>query len=315
MQLADFSLVENATGIYHTAGKFFIDPQHISDVAVVTHAHADHAVKGSKVVYCTQATRDLMLARYGKHAAGNFIEKNFNEPFTVNNVELCFYPAGHILGSASLLLTFNEKTVFITGDIKLQQDSTCEKAILPNADLLITESTFANPETKHPDDFNEIINLKNYSDKNIVVGVYAIGKAQRLTRLINDHCPEFEIMVHPSIIPYHHVYEKHGISLGKWIPYKRQDFKKNKGIVYLTVPLAVDAFFRNTDVYAAFASGWQHLQKKATVNLSISDHADWDDLLEIVKQVNPSFIKTIHGDGNLLKNYLNQTQKNIQFII
>lgn len=315
MQLADFSLAENATGIYHTLGKFFIDPQHIADVAIITHAHADHAVKGNKLVFCTSATKDLMLSRYGKHAAGNFIVKDFKDPFTINNVELSFYPAGHILGSAGVLITCDKKTVFITGDIKLQPDTSCEKTILPKADLLITESTFANPETKHPDVFKEIIKIKNYTDKNIVIGAYAIGKAQRLTRLINDHCPEFEIMVHPSIIPFHRVYEKHGISLGKWTPYKRQDFKKNKRIVYLTIPLAVEAFFRNTDVYAAFASGWLHLQKNATFNLSISDHADWEDLLEIVKQVNPSFIKTVHGKGEILKNHLSQTQKNIRFIL
>ncbi|HNR19836.1 MAG TPA: exonuclease [Bacteroidia bacterium] len=315
MQLKDFGIAENATGIYHQAGNFFIDPQHVSEVAVVTHAHADHAIKGNKLVYCTQPTKDLMLARYGKYAAGNFVVKNFIEPFVINNVELCFYPAGHILGSASVLIKYNGKSVFITGDIKLQKDSTCEEVVLPEADLLITESTFANPETKHPDVIDQIKNLKNYTDKNIVIGVYAIGKAQRLTRLINDYCPEFTIMVHPSIIPYHHVYEKAGFLSGKWIPYKRQDFKKNTGIIYLTVPLAVEAFFRNTDVYAAFASGWQHLQKKATVSLSISDHADWDDLLAIINQVNPLFIKTVHGNGDLLKNHLAVSKNNIEFIV
>lgn len=314
MQLADFDLSENPTGIYHKSGKFFIDPQHIAEIAVVTHAHADHAIKGNKLVYCTQPTHDLMVARYGKYAAGNFIVKNFKEPFIINKTELCFYEAGHILGSASILINHNDKKVLITGDIKLQEDDTCEKAVLPEADLLITESTFANPETHHPNVVEQIKQLKNYTDKNIVIGVYAIGKAQRITRLINDHCPEFNIMLHPSIIPFHHVYEKSGISLGKWIPYKRQDFKKNKGIIYLTIPLSVEAFFRKTEVYAAFASGWQHLQKNAGINVSVSDHADWNDLMEIISRVNPSFIKTIHGNGNLLKKHFSKPEKTITVI-
>lgn len=312
MQLKDFELQENRTGLFHLAGKFFIDPQHASDVAVVTHAHADHAVKGNKKVYCTTPTKMLMESRYGKQAAGSFHVIDFNEPFKINGVECCFYPAGHMLGSACVLINYNNSKVLVTGDTKLQADGSCEQAALPKADLLITESTFANPETKHPDAYSEIKKLEKLTDKNIVIGVYAMGKAQRLTRLISSACPQFILMIHPSIIPFHHVYEKCGIDLGMWIPYKRQEFKKNKGIIYLTVPLAVEAFFRNTDVYAAFASGWQHLQRKATVNISISDHADWDELLQIVETVNPSYIKTIHGDGTLLNNYLAVTNPNIR---
>ena len=314
MQLADFYLEETKLGLFHTSGNFFVDPKFASDVAVITHAHADHAIKGNKLVYCTKPTQLLMQARYGKSAAGSFITLDFLKPFSINKTEIIFYPAGHMLGSACLLIKEHNKTVLVTGDIKMQPDSSCESLQLPQADLLITESTFANPLTKHPDVAEEIKQLSKYCDKNIIVGVYAMGKAQRLTKLIGEHCPEFTIMIHPSIIPFHHVYENAGINLGKWLPYNRQQFKHTPNIIYLTTPISLQTFYRNPKVYTAFASGWNHLQKRSTINLSISDHADWDDLLKIIETVKPSYIKTVHGDGAMLKSHFNETKSEITFI-
>jgi len=54
--------------------------------------------------------------------------------------------AGHILGSAQILMEYKGARYLYTGDIKMQHDPTCEPIDLVQADVLITETTFANPD-------------------------------------------------------------------------------------------------------------------------------------------------------------------------
>jgi putative mRNA 3-end processing factor len=188
-----------------------------------------------------------------------------------------------------------------TGDYKLQEDHTCQPVQYTEADVLITESTFAHPDTSHPSHVEEILKLNEHRH-NVLLGAYALGKAQRLSRLITDHCPERKVLVHHSILPINRLYEKFGFYPGQYEPYNRKLMKEpGKGFTYIVPPITFNNYFRAKGVLRIFASGWKRLQQQNDLELLISDHVDWADILEMVRRVKPKEIWTVHGNGKYLK--------------
>ena len=302
MIIPDF-LELNDSGLYCRSGDFYLDPKEPVAIAVISHAHGDHAVRGNQTVYCTDATAAIMNLRYKREAGQEFHTCGFKQPFLINGVQITFIPAGHILGSAQVLLEYKGIRYLYTGDYKLQEDKTCEPIEFREADVLITETTFAHPDTKHPDPVTEIKKL-NSSEHNVLLGAYSLGKAQRLINLINTHCPQRKILVHHTILPLNKVYELHDFPPGKYEPYNRKLMKQpGQGYVYIVPPMTFDGFLRTKNVLRVFASGWKKLQHNNDLELLISDHVDWSDILSMISEVKPKEIWTLHGDGTNLKDY------------
>src|ERR1700761_8746509 len=226
MILDDF-LYFDTNGLFCKYGGFYIDPQQPVKTAVISHAHADHAISGNGEVYCTEATAAFMQLRYGKNAAKEFNIAGFSQPFTIGDVRLTFIPAGHILGSAQILMEYEGIRYLYTGDYKLQPDATCEPAEWVKTDVLITESTFADPDVIHPDPIEEIKKLNNIKS-NILLGAYGLGKSQRLIRLITEYAPQKTILIHHRIMPLNAVYERMGYSPGKYQLYSRKLMKNQQ---------------------------------------------------------------------------------------
>lgn len=291
------------SGLYCRYGDFYLDPQEAVHNAVISHAHGDHALSGNHQVYCTKATQLFMQYRYKKFAAAAFHILNYKEQFVLNGVNINFYPAGHMLGSAMILMEYKGVKYLYTGDYKTEDDDTCEAIELVNADVLITETTFANPDVGHPD-ANEEIQKLNGVESNIMLGAYALGKSQRLIALINQHCADKRILVHHSIMPFVHIYEQMGINLGKYQPYDRKIMKQQlTGNIYIVPPMVFNSYIRAINVVRVFATGWQHLQKGNALHLYISDHVDWQGIIKTIETVKPTEVWTLHGDGKQLKNH------------
>jgi putative mRNA 3-end processing factor len=303
---SDF-LVFNDNGLYCQAGNFYIDPQKPVSNAIISHAHGDHARSGNGEVYCTAPTAAIMQLRFKKNAAKEFYTFNYNQSFTINEVEVEFIPAGHIIGSAQILMQYEGVRYLYTGDYKLQIDSTCEPLEFVQADILITESTFANPSITHPDPVEEIKKINNFSH-NILLGAYSLGKSQRLISLIEAHCPSRKILVHHTILPINRIYESFAYNPGTYEPYNRKLMKNpGQGYVYIVPPLTFDSYFRAKNVMRVFASGWKNLQTSNDLELYISDHADWNDILKMIKEVNPREVWTLHGNGSHLQKFFLDT--------
>lgn len=300
MIYSDF-LVYQPQGLYCACADFYIDPQHPVHCAVISHAHGDHAVSGNQEVYCTPPTAAFMQLRYRKNA-GSFHLADFKQSFWIKDVKISFLPAGHMLGSAQILMEYKDVKYLYTGDYKLQPDRTCEPMEWIKSDVLITESTFANPDLKHPDPETEIKKLNDF-DGNILLGAYALGKSQRLIAMINQYCPEKNILVHHSILPINKIYEQFGFLPGKYELYNRKTMKASAKNIYLVPRFTFDSYFRAIGVKRIFASGWKNLQTNDNDSLFISDHVDWQDILKTVDQVDPVQLWTLHGDGNHLKKY------------
>ena len=301
MILDDF-LQFNSNGLYCKYGDFYLDPKQPVHRAVVSHAHADHAVAGNVDVYCTEFTAALIRLRYGKNAGKAFNMADYHQPFTIGGVEIAFVPAGHILGSAQILMNYKGIRYLYTGDYKLQPDKTCEPLEWVKTDVLITESTFANPNIQHPDPVSEIQKL-NAIKINIMLGAYALGKSQRLIRMINDEAPQKTILIHHSILSYNNLYQKAGVDLGKYLPYSRKLMKNQSEYVYIVPPFTFDSYYRAVGVKRLFASGWKNLQANEQDTLYISDHADWNDILLTIEKTAPEQVWTLHGDGTALQKH------------
>lgn len=303
---ADF-LTQSPQGLYCKYGNFHLDPLFPVQNAVISHAHGDHARPGNQHIFCTPATQKIMKLRLKKNAGKDFSIYPYQKSFQLGEVKLTFLSAGHILGSAMVKMEYQNVVYLFTGDYKLQTDATCEPIEFCKANVLITETTFANPDVKHPNVEDEIEKL-NSIESNILLGVYGLGKAQRITQLINQICPQKNVLLHYSIYPIHQLYQQEGFSLGNFQHYDRKAMKQNqKNQVYLVPPLTFNSYSRATDVVKIFASGWENLQKGNDEKLYISDHVDWEDILQTIKTVAPQEVWTIHGDGNLLKTYFSNS--------
>lgn len=296
-------LAFNENGLYCKVADFYIDPLQPVKNAVISHAHGDHARSGNNNVYSTPATRAIMELRLKKNAAQNFSVFSYQEDFNINGVKIKFIPAGHILGSAQILMEYQNVKYLYTGDYKLQEDATCEVLEFVKADVLITESTFANPETRHPNPVEEIKKLNNFNH-NVLLGSYSLGKSQRVINLLNSHCPDKKILVHHSILPINKLYEQFLYPPGRYQPYNRKLMKElNSNWVYLVPPFTFDSYFRAKNVVRVFASGWKNLQQQNDLKLLISDHADWSDILTMINKVQPTEVWTLHGNGTHLKEH------------
>ncbi|CAN5337316.1 ligase-associated DNA damage response exonuclease [soil metagenome] len=294
----------NENGLYCRYGDFYLDPKVPVQRAVISHAHADHAISGNNEVYGTEATTAFMQLRYGKKAAGVFNIVPYNTPFTIGTVTITLIPAGHMLGSAQVLMAYKGITYLYTGDYKLQPDATCEPIEWIKADVLITESTFADPLVVHPDPVEEIMKLNDIKI-NILLGAYGLGKSQRLINLITEYAPQKKILVHHRIQPINLIYEKMGFSPGKYQLYGRKLMKNQDEFVYIVPPFTFDSYINAVGVKRLFASGWKNLQVNKQDTLFISDHVDWNDILQAIEYIQPKQVWTLHGNGRHLKDYFN----------
>jgi putative mRNA 3-end processing factor len=302
MTIQDDFLSFNSNGLYCKYGDFYLDPIQPVAHAVISHAHADHAVSGNGEVYCTEATAAFMQLRYGKNAGKAFNLAGYHQPFSIKGVQVTFISAGHMLGSAQVLMEHEGVRYLYTGDYKIQPDATCEPIEWVKADVLITESTFADPQTSHPDPIEEIKKLNDIKT-NILLGAYGLGKSQRLINLINAHAPQKKLLIHHRIMPINAIYEKLGYSPGKYEIYSRRLMKEQKEYVYIVPPFTFDSYINAKGVKRLFASGWDKLQVNKNDTLFISDHVDWNDILQAVEHVEPKQLWTLHGNGAHLKKY------------
>ena len=117
MTIIDDFVCFNTNGLYCKYGDFYIDPVQPVTHAVISHAHADHAISGNSNVYTTAATLSFMQLRYGKNAGRNIYSTQYNTPFIIGGVKITLIAAGHMLGSAQLLMEYAGVKYLYTGDL------------------------------------------------------------------------------------------------------------------------------------------------------------------------------------------------------
>lgn len=301
-------LIPRREGLYCPPGDFFIDPVRNVDRALITHGHADHARAGHDHVLATPQTLDIMAIRYGAEHARETQAAEFGETIRIKDVTVRFHPAGHVLGSAQIAVEWNGLRIVASGDYKPRPDPTCATFEPVPCDVFITEATFALPVFRHPDAMDEITRLLRSVSRNPerahLIGVYSLGKAQRVIRLIRDAGYHQPLYIHGALQKLCDYYESQGVALGDLRPATVDAGAKGDfaGAIVLGPPSAFGEKWarRFPDPLVSFASGWMQVRARARqrgveLPLVISDHADWDELAETIQAVAPGEVWVTHG--------------------
>ncbi|MBB4642518.1 ligase-associated DNA damage response exonuclease [Rhizorhapis suberifaciens] len=299
-----------AHGLFIAPADCWIDPSGPVDTALVTHGHADHARGGHGRTVATPETLAIMGLRYGvqEDTAPIAYGETLRLP---GGVDATFLPAGHVLGSAQILLEHAGERVIVTGDYKRRPDPTCLPFVATSCDVLVTEATFALPVFRHPPVEQEVgkllAALRASPDRCVLVGAYALGKAQRLIAELRRAGYRDPIWLHGALERMCRLYEELGVDLGPLRLVSDAAKADLAGQLVLCPPSALNDRWsrRLPDPITAMASGWMRVRQRARqrnveLPLVISDHADWDELTATIEEVNPGETWITHGREDAL---------------
>ncbi len=315
MEAAETWLYPTQSGLYCAAGDFYIDPPRPVDRALITHGHSDHARAGHRHVLATPETIAIMKERYGAASAGTIEASQFGAAQTINGVAVRFVPAGHILGSAQIVLEYGGTRVVASGDYKRAADPTCSPFELVPCDVFITEATFALPVFRHGDAKREIDKLLRSlvaePTRTHLVGAYGLGKCQRVLKLVRQAGYDRPIYLHGAHIGLTRLYEQLGNDFGDLRPASDAPPADLVGALVMCPPSSLNDRWaqRFGDPVTAFASGWMRVrgrvrQRGAELPLVISDHADWPELIETIVATGAEDVWVTHGRDDALVHHL-----------
>ncbi|MCW8961156.1 MAG: MBL fold metallo-hydrolase [Ignavibacteriaceae bacterium] len=224
--ILDCGMHPQKTGL-HSLPKFDLLEDRPTDYVLISHAHQDHLnalpflikkFPHLKIITTpqTRAVAELTLHNaisilkrqvkknefevYSRDEVDLLIKsinyKPINEKFILNSkeeIEAEFYDAGHIIGSAGILIHYRNKKIFYTGDINLSAQTILSGANLPTGkiDLLITETTYGATDSSRLNDwqkeverFASSINKVINKGGSVLIPVFALGKLQEMLATI-----------------------------------------------------------------------------------------------------------------------------------
>lgn len=291
-------------GLYCAAGNFYIDPRRGVEHAVITHAHSDHARRGSRHYYCASSGVGLLKARLGGRIQVTGLP--YRQPFQLGEVQVSFHSAGHVLGSAQVRVQLGSEVWVASGDYKRDSDPSCEPFDVVKCDTFITEATFGTPKyrwEKNRDHGRAIYQwwLENSKQgKNSLLFGYSLGKAQRI---LAELVPYFQhpVVIHDSIAELTQCYRAEGRVLAPTIQMSAWPSGRSlRGELILAPPsiLKTTCLAWLGEYESAFASGWMKGEGQGFV---LSDHADWDDLNRTIDESGARRVFVQHRNGAFIR--------------
>lgn len=298
-------------GLWCEPGQFYIDPRGAVDRAIITHGHSDHARPGHGHVLATTETAAIMRVRYGERCAGAFQTPGLGEAVNVNGAGVRLVPAGHILGSAQVVLEYAGQRAVISGDYKRAADPTCSGFEVVPCDVFVTEATFALPVFRHELAAHEasrlMASIAAQPERAHLVGVYGLGKCQRLLKVLRLAGFDQPIYLHGALVGLTAMYEAFGQTFGDVRPVMEAAPEEVATALVLCPPSSIgDKWSRRfADPVTAFASGWMRTrgrvrQSGVELPLVISDHADWPELIDTIVETGAQDVWVTHGREDAL---------------
>lgn len=319
-------------GLYCQAGGFYIDPHRAVDLAVVTHAHSDHARRGSAKYLCVDSGEGLLRARIGKKISTQTLR--YRESIRIGDVRVSFHSAGHILGSAQVRVQRGSEVWVASGDYKRDPDPSCDPFESVPCDTFITEATFGTPkyawqkDAKHGEDMYRFWQENAAAGLNSIIFGYSLGKGQRILAELAPfaHRP---ILIHSAMEELTECYRAQGRLLAptrvleKAIAEIDQGNLKFggsfsvgdkvicgptgrlRGELILAPPSVLKESWAGAlgEFRTAFASGWMQGGgfSRYDHGFVLSDHADWNDLNRTIRESGASRVFVQHRNGALVR--------------
>lgn len=307
-------LVFTKKGIYCPLAEAYLDPWSKVEKAIISHAHMDHARWGNAKYISVLESKSILAHRLG---AINLNTYRYGEPFKINGVEFCFFPAGHIPGSAQIRVRANGQTWVYSGDYKVQPDGISEPFEPVKCNTFITESTFALPVFQWQAQDQVFESMRQWCMENHQQGItsvllgYTLGKAQRIIYGIKEL--PLKIFTHGAIQPMNELLQT-SCNLPTTYPITASTTKEEtRGQIIIAPPSALNTPWlkKRAPYKTAFVSGWMHLRgmrrrRSVDQGFVLSDHADWNGILEAIKATGCERVITTHGYQNELAQYLTE---------
>lgn len=302
-------------GFFCPPGKFYIDPWRPVEKAVITHAHSDHARWGHRHYLCHHDTIPLLRLRLGDISCQGLA---WNEPIGINGVTVSLHPAGHIIGSSQVRVAYNGEVWVVSGDYKTEPDGLSGQFEPVTCHTFITESTFGLPIyhwKPQPDLFRDIqdwIRQNRRAGISSVLMAYSLGKAQRVLQCLPEVAER--ILVQDAIWNTQEALVRAGWSLPA-VEHLTPDTPKEwlKGAVVIAPPSADHSAWlkRLAPHRVGVCSGWMQVRgnvrrQNADAGFALSDHADWNGLLEAIKATGAQKVFVTHGFQAALSRYLTE---------
>lgn len=284
-------LVANGTNSLILAGiNLGLDSRESLDISFISHAHADHLGSHKRIIVSkpTQAFYEIRM----KSAKAEPMVLDYYQIINFNNHRLSIFPAGHILGSAQIVIE-GESTIVYTGDIKMRRGLTAEPIEIVHSDILIMEATFGHPRYIFPTQQELYALLKNEIEQTLnqqgipIIFGYSLGKAQEAIAVLQNF--GLKVTTENKIKQYLDIYQKFGVSF-KPVTTLDQEW----GDV-LVLPMStkwknfVEPILKKRTI---FLSGWgiepkAKYQFQVDTVLPFSDHCDYNELMQYVEIAKP----------------------------
>jgi len=301
-------------GIYCDAAKVYLDPWHPVNHAIISHGHADHSRYGHNA-YITHHRNVPII----KHRLGDIqvTGKEWGEVFIINNVQFSLHPAGHIIGSSQIRVEHKGEIWVFTGDYKTENDGFSTPYESVKCHTFITECTFGLPAFKWTPQQEIFTNINQWWAENQAEGKtsilfgYSLGKAQRLLKYLDADIGK--IYTHGAIENMTEVLRP----LVDFPPTHRitRETKKTdlKGTMVLAPPSAHGSSWikKMVPYVTGSASGWMAFRgarrrRAIDKGFVLSDHCDWQGLLESIEATGAEKVICTHGYTDIFSKYLRE---------
>ena len=308
-------LVPAPEGLFCAEGGFHVDPRVPVPLAVVTHAHADHATPGCRRYLCAAASLPLLAHRLGPEAV--LEGAAYGERRMLSGAMVSFHPAGHILGSAQVRIEGTGTVWVVTGDYKRESDPTCAPFEIVRCDVLVTEASYALPIFRWDDPREVLRDIHAWwignAQKASVLFCYVLGKAQRILAGLLEFT-ERPVYVHGAIEPLTALYRAAGARMLPTLPVAETQKGRPFAGELILAPITARGLpwmKRFGDFESAFASGsmrirGQRRRRAFDRGFALSDHADWPGILRTVSETGARQVLATHGHRDALARYLRE---------
>lgn len=305
----------NDNGIYCPAGDFYIDPHRAVDYAVITHAHGDHACRGHRHYLSHRLSEGVLRHRLGRNISVQTAA--YGEKITRNGVTISFHPAGHIIGSAQVRVSYKGQVWVVSGDYKLENDGLCTPFEPVKCHTFVSESTFGLPLYRWAAQGLVFDKIRSWWSGNLEQGkvsvllAYSLGKAQRILHGLSGSVEP--VFCHNSIEDTNTVLRESGAKLPGT---RRLTQRPLPGSLVLCPPGAI-SMLAGLPASIAACSGWMALRnarkwRGTDTGFVLSDHADWDGLNEAILATGAERIFLGHGYSTVMARYLREKGLNAE---